>query len=143
VRHNPEAMQEPPAKRKPTQPPAAPMRTTLEQVVLRRLEFEFEVGEAELHRVHFFFDQFWGPVRISVDGKLVIRGFRMLSLSTTKLYRFTVGDRERHEVVIELVRPRMLGGFRWQRCRAFVDRCRPEVRLRAGPRRVPRPRWPR
>ncbi len=98
------------------------MRSTLEQVVLRRLVFELEVGEVERHRIRFFFDQFWGPVRISVDGRLVIRGFRMFSLSTTKLYRFTVGDRERHEVVIELVRPRMLAGFRRQRCRVFVDR---------------------
>lgn len=115
-------MQEPPSQRKPTQPPAAPTRSTLEQVVLRRLEFELEVGEVERHRVRFFFDQCWGPVRISVDGRLVIRGFRMFSLSTTKLYRFTVGDRERHEVVIELVRPRMLAGFRRQRCRVSVDR---------------------
>ena len=115
-------MQEPPSEGKPTQPSVAPMRSTLEQVVLRRLEFELEVGEVERHRVRFFFDQFWGPVRISVDGRLVIRGFRMFSLSTSKLYRFTVGDRERHEVVIELVRPRMWAGFRRQRCRVFVDR---------------------
>ena len=115
-------MREPPSERKPTQPPAAPMRSGLAQVVLRRLEFELEVGEAERHRVRFFFDQFWGPVRISVDGRLVIRGFRMFSLRTTKLYRFTVGDRERHEVVIELVRPRIWAGFRRQRCRVFVDR---------------------
>jgi len=115
-------MQEPPSERKPTRPPAASMRSTFEQVVLRRLEFELEVGEVQRHRVRFFFDQFWGPVRISVDGKLVIRGFRMFSLRTTKLYRFTVGDRDRHEVVIELVRPRMLAGFRRQRCRVFVDR---------------------
>lgn len=89
---------------------------------MRRFDFEIEVGEVERHRVHFFFDQFWGPVRVSVDARPVIRGFRMFSLSTVKHYRFTVGERERHGVLIELRRRRMAGGLRSQVCRVFVDR---------------------
>jgi hypothetical protein len=96
-------------------PPPAP------QTVVRRLDFEFEVGEAERHRVHFFFDQFWGTVRISVDGRQVIRDLRLLSFSTTKRYRFTVGDQERHEVVVEKTRPVVAAGFRSHVCRVFVD----------------------
>lgn len=101
--------------------PVAPGPPTLEQIVLRKLDFEFEVGEAERHRVHFFFDQFWGSVRISVDGRRVIRDFRLFSFSATKRYRLTVGDREKHEVVIEKTRPWMAAGFRRQSCRVLVD----------------------
>jgi hypothetical protein len=101
--------------------PVAPAPSVPQQTLLRRLEFEFEVGEAERHRVHFVFDQFWGTVRISVDGKRVIRDLRLFSFSTTKRYRFTVGDQERHEVVIEKTRPVMVAGFRPQVGRVFVD----------------------
>ena len=89
--------------------------------VARRLDFEFEVGEAERHRVHFVFDQFWGSVTIGVDGRRVTRDFRLFSLSTTKRYRFTVGDQERHEVLIEKTRPVVAAGFRPQVARVFVD----------------------
>lgn len=85
------------------------------------MEFEFDVGEAERHRVHFFFDQFWGTVRIEVDGRLVIRDFRLFSLTTTKRYRFSVGEQEHHEVVIEKTRPLMVAGLRPQVCRVYVD----------------------
>jgi len=101
--------------------PATHPRPPLQQTLLRRLEFEFEVGESERHRVHFFFDQFWGTVRISVDGRRVIRDLRLFSLSTTKRYRFTVGEQERHEVVIEKTRPLMVAGFRPQVASVFVD----------------------
>ena len=101
--------------------PVAPAPPTQGQTVVRRLDFEFEVGESERHRVHFSFDQFWGTVRISVDGRRVIRDFRLFSLSTTKRYRLTVGDQERHEVVIEKTRPLMAAGLRAQVCRVFVD----------------------
>jgi len=101
--------------------PVARAPATLEHTLLRRLDFEFEVGESERHRVHFSFDQFWGTVRISVDGRKVIRDLRLFSLSTTKRYRFTVGAQERHEVVIEKTRPLMVAGFRPQVARVFVD----------------------
>jgi hypothetical protein len=45
----------------------------------RRLEFEFEVGQAERHNVAFRFDQLLGPLEISVDGIPVIRKFEMFS----------------------------------------------------------------
>ena len=39
----------------------------------RHLDFDFEVGESERHNVAFKWDQLWGPMKISVDGKPVIR----------------------------------------------------------------------
>jgi hypothetical protein len=101
--------------------PVAPAASALDQALLRRMNFEFEVGDAERHRVHFSYDQFWGTVRIDVDGRRVIRDLRLFSFSTTKRYRFTVGEQERHQVLIEKTRPWMAAGFRKQSCRVFVD----------------------
>ena len=101
--------------------PVAPPPPAPGQTLVRRLDFEFDVGEAERHRVHFLFDQFWGSVTITVDGRRVIRDHRLFSLGTTKRYRFTVGDQERHDVVIEKTRPVVAAGFRPQVARVFVD----------------------
>jgi hypothetical protein len=87
----------------------------------RRLEFDFEVGATERHRVYFYFDQFWGNVKIEVDGKRVIRDFRFISFRTRKRYRFSVGETERHDVVIEKSRKLVIAGARQQVCRVFVD----------------------
>lgn len=84
-------------------------------------QFEFEVGDAERHRVEFRFNQSVGNLRISVDGNPVVKRFEMMSLSTTKRYEFTVGQTERHEVAIEKTRKRWGGGFLPQECIAFVD----------------------
>ena len=49
----------------------------------RHLDFDFEVGEAERHNVAFTWDQLWGPMKISVDGKPVIRKLGWFSLRRT------------------------------------------------------------
>ena len=58
----------------------------------RHLDFEFEVGESERHNVAFQFDQLWGPLKISVDGKPIIRKLGMFSLHRTRGYEFSVGS---------------------------------------------------
>ena len=65
------------------------------------MQFSFNVGVNEKHRVDFSFDQFMGNVDILVDGQSAIKDFRMFSLSLTKRYEFTVGVAEQHAVVIE------------------------------------------
>ena len=87
----------------------------------RRLEFEFEVGEAERHNVEFRFDQLLGPLQISVDGKPVVRKFEMFSLKRVGSYEFSVGSSEQHEVRIEKTRKALLGGFQAQECVTYVD----------------------
>jgi hypothetical protein len=62
-----------------------------------------------------------GNLRISVDGKPVLKRFEILSLQTTKRHEFTVGLTERHEVAIEKTRKRWGGGFFPQECVAYVD----------------------
>jgi hypothetical protein len=87
----------------------------------RHLDFEFEVGENERHNVAFQFDQLWGPLKISVDGKRVIRKLGMFSLRRTSGYEFSVGSSELHQVRIEKTRKALVGGFQAQECVAYVD----------------------
>ena len=48
------------------------------KIVPMRLRFSFLVGVSERHQVDFSFAQFWGYLTISVDGKRVIRDWRVL-----------------------------------------------------------------
>ena len=87
------------------------------------IDFSFEVADSERHRVAFHWGQVWGKVQISVDGDLVVRRrytFRA-GWSNTQKYEVTVGQSEVHSVVIEKTKQRLLGGFRKQVCRVFVD----------------------
>ncbi len=85
------------------------------------LEFQFDVGEAEHHEVEFRFNRTWGPLRISVDDQPVVKKFEMFRWSTTERFELTVGETERHAVVIEKRRKRWVGGFFPHQCVAYVD----------------------
>jgi len=87
----------------------------------RHFDFEFEVGETERHNVAFQFDQLWGPLKISVDGKPVIRKWGAFTLRRTSGYEFSVGSSELHQVRIEKTRKVAMGGFQEQECVAYVD----------------------
>jgi hypothetical protein len=84
-------------------------------------KFGFDVGDSERHRVEVHFNQTLGPLRISVDGNLVVRKFLMFSLSTVRRYELKVGLAETHDVVIEKTRERVLGGVRPQVFTVIVD----------------------
>jgi len=85
------------------------------------MKFSFMVGVQEQHRVDFSFDQFGGKLEILVDGKPVVKDFRMLSLKLTKRYEFTVGLQERHYIAIEKKRKLFLAGFRPQQYHILID----------------------
>jgi hypothetical protein len=87
----------------------------------RHLDFEFEVGETERHNVAFEWDQLWGPLKISVDGKRVIHKMGMFGLGRTKGYEFSVGSNETHQVRIEKTRKALAGGLQAQECVTYVD----------------------
>jgi hypothetical protein len=87
----------------------------------RHLDFEFEVGEAERHNVAFQFDQLWGPLKISVDGKRVVRKLGIFSLRRTNRFEFSVGSSEPHQVRIDKTRRALVGGLQAQECVTFVD----------------------
>ena len=85
------------------------------------MQFSFRVGVQEQHQVDFSFDQFIGNLEIRVDGRPLVKDFRMLSLRLTKRYEFTVGTHEQHHIAIEKKRKLFLAGFRPQQYRIFVD----------------------
>jgi len=37
------------------------------------LNFDFKVGEIEIHEVEFYFNQFWGNLYIKLDGNIMIK----------------------------------------------------------------------
>jgi hypothetical protein len=87
------------------------------------IDFAFEVGDAERHRVQFHWGQLFGRVRITVDNVEVMQESKALSLGSRQVrkFEFSVGETEPHAVLIEKTRKRFLGGARHQACRAFVD----------------------
>ena len=85
------------------------------------MEFEFQVGSQERHHVRYSFDKTWGRWSISVDGKQIKGGRHLFSVTPTRRYRFTVGEAERHDVVIEKTRKMVAAGVRPMVCRVFVD----------------------
>jgi hypothetical protein len=48
------------------------------------VEFEFEVGESERHRVAFHWRQVWGYARITVDGVEALREKHPFGYKTTR-----------------------------------------------------------
>jgi hypothetical protein len=85
------------------------------------MDFEVAVGQSERHTVRYVFDKTWGRVTISVDGQPVQRRLHLFSLTPVRKYRLTVGDRERHGVLIEKHRKMVAAGARAQVCRVYVD----------------------
>jgi hypothetical protein len=85
------------------------------------VEFTIEIGKEVKHQMHMQFDQVFGQVLIEVDGRNVAQDWRSFSLHRTRRYEFPVGTPETHEVVVELTRKGVVGGFRSQTCQVFVD----------------------
>ncbi len=85
------------------------------------MEFTIEVGADEKHQLHFSFDQVLGEIRVEADGRDVAQDWRSFTLHRTRRYEFSVGGEEPHAIAIELTRKALVGGFRSQTCRVFVD----------------------
>ena len=82
---------------------------------------DFTVGDREKHEVAFTFDQMWGWLTISVDGRLIIKRFITVSFRLRREFEFEVGERERHVVRIEKTRPLLLAFANPQPIRAYCD----------------------
>jgi hypothetical protein len=85
------------------------------------VELAIEVGTEQKHQLRLSVDKVPGQVRIEVDGNNVAQGWRPFSLHKTRLYELTVGGDQNHDVIIELSRKAVVGGFRSQTCRVLVD----------------------
>ncbi len=85
------------------------------------MELAIEVGTEEKHQLRLSVDQMQGQVRIEVDGNNVAPGWRPFSLHKTRRYEVSVGGDQNHDIIIELSRRAVVGGFRSQTCRVLVD----------------------
>ena len=82
---------------------------------------EFWVGVNERHLVGFYFDKFWGKVRINVDQNLFEQDWRVFWLSPTYQREFDVGVYEKHRVQFSKVGPLAVQSDQPQRMQALVD----------------------
>jgi hypothetical protein len=87
------------------------------------MKFSFDVGEKEKHNIYFHWNQLWGSLRISVDGKTIERRFFQIAspnepaqkndsssddiwvihgkrIKLVDRWEFTVGGAERHTILI-------------------------------------------
>jgi hypothetical protein len=58
---------------------------------------------------------------ITVDGREALRERHPLGMQRRRRYEVTVGEHERHRVVVEKTKPRALGGVRANSFRVLVD----------------------
>jgi hypothetical protein len=85
------------------------------------MQFWFDVGRHEVHRVVFSFDKMWGKTLITVDGFSVVEKTEMFSMGLVQEYPFMVGVQEQHQVVIRKTRKLMFAFARPMLLEVFVD----------------------
>ena len=87
------------------------------------MEFNFEVGKEEKHKLHFSHDLIWGSFKLIVDGlNIPVEGLPMVSINPYFVRAFLIGEKEKHEVRVQIFRPRAFAGFRkdWK-YKTFID----------------------
>ncbi len=85
------------------------------------LNFDFKVGEIEIHEVEFYFNQFWGNLYIKLDGNIMIKTIRLFSFKLSKSYRFDVGEKEKYSIKLEIVRKLFLAGLREHVGKVYIN----------------------
>ena len=109
------------------------------------MRFSFEVGQAEPHKVEFYWGQMFGTLEIKVDNKIIDeKSFALFSptsltaslegideneklnlgfmeVQLVEKWTFEVGIYEKHIVRIEKERAKLLAGLRPHLYRVFVD----------------------
>lgn len=85
------------------------------------LKFSFAVGHDEQHRVTFEWQQTWGDATAWVDGQIVLKEQHPFGFKRVRRYEFSVGDSERHAVVVEKILRRFGRGLAKQDFRVLVD----------------------
>jgi len=73
------------------------------------LIFDFKVGEIEVHKVEFYFNQFG------------VKTVRLFSFHLSKSYKFDVGEKERYSIELEIVRKLFFAGFREHVGKVYIN----------------------
>ena len=65
------------------------------------MKFTIEIGEAEKHRLEYYFNQLLGRLVIKVNEKAIKKSLRLINEPIFEVHVFTVGEREKSAVRIE------------------------------------------
>ena len=87
------------------------------------MKFNFDVGKNEQHKMEFIHDLFWGRLGFKVDDlNIPVEGLPLFSINPDIVRAFLIGDKEKHEVRVQIIRPGMFAGFRkdWK-YKTFID----------------------
>jgi hypothetical protein len=90
------------------------------------MEFTLEVGVQEKHKIDYYRHWFLGTERLQADGQLIanrsaISPSNYVSFPLCRRYEFTIGQTEKHVIILEKTRPLLLAGFRPHLYRVLVD----------------------
>jgi hypothetical protein len=89
--------------------------------VFAAMDFEFDVGETESHRVGFLTSRANGKVTLTVDGQPVEQEKFRFWIPLHRHYEVLVGDSEHHEVAIDVEFARISRKFTKPTCTAYID----------------------
>ncbi len=81
------------------------------------MKFTIEIGEAEKHRLEYYFNQLLGRLVIKVNEKAIKKSLRLINEPIFEVHVFTVGEREKSAVRIEKERKPLIG----QKSRLYVN----------------------
>jgi hypothetical protein len=81
------------------------------------MKITLDIGEAEINRLDYEFNQLTGTLVIRVNQQPVLKATRWINEPRFEAHDLTVGQHERHVVRIEKERKQLLG----HRGRVFVD----------------------
>lgn len=87
------------------------------------MKFDFEVGNEEKHKIQFTHDLFWGNLKLFVDGlNIPVESLPHFSFRLFFVRTFLIGDKEKHEVRVQIIRPSTFASFRndWK-YKTFID----------------------
>lgn len=85
------------------------------------MQFEFEVGTAEKTTIRFCYNRLLCMVSIFVNGRRILRDFRLYSRQLVTSWDFIAGNAEQHRIRIEKVRPLYLSGLRSDTYKAYAN----------------------
>ena len=86
------------------------------------LQFQFEVGETEKHIVEFLYNYSGGKVVIRVDGRIFISKVYIAWIKRERTFEFTIGNTEKHDIRINMIRSGFPAGARKFTVWAFADK---------------------
>ena len=81
------------------------------------MKFAIQIGETEMHRLEYDFNQLLGSLVIKLNDQPLKKSLRLINEPTIEVHAFVIGEFEKSAVRIEKERKPLLG----QRNRVYVN----------------------